>query len=857
MGSRRLRPGNPPARRTLRSSSTLPAVALRRSAPLVRKANMLALAIGCALAGFAGTAVLASSSVLATETLDSTALRDYAIPAGRLSDVLAQFAATAGVPLSFDPQMLAGFRSNGLRGRYTARSGFTQLLAGTGYELVDTGGGRYSLRQIMAGDSGTITLDPVTVEGRAVSPNSTMTPMPEYAGGQIARGGQVGMLGNKDVMDTPFSQTNYTNKTIQNQQARTVQDVLSNDPSILIKQNSATDEDGSITIRGFSNTLSAGAGSLNGLAGMAPLRTPDMDYMERVEVLRGPSALLNGMAASGAGGIGGSYNLVTKQADDEPITALTGRYGSLMQLGAHFDVGRRFGAEKQFGVRVNGAYREGDTAVEPVSAEVGLGAINLDYRGERVRLAADVAHQSNDASPQMVQQLVLSGIGGGVVFVPDAPDAGTSLNPTWSKQPSSLTLGMLRGEVDIADDVTAYAAIGKQKLELSLIGPNQPKLLSTSGTIGWSNVEHTNISSDVLSMQGGLRATAATGPVNHALSLNLSQSEMENGEAQRTTPFTYTTNIYNPVFGPAVSAGDPGDPRKISETRLSSIGIADTLSILDERIQFTAGIRYQEVEADSFNGATGALTSRYESDAWTPALGLVVKPWENVSLYANYIENLERGTIVGSSFANAGEILAPYVSKQYEAGVKIDWGTVTTTLAAFQIAKPNVISIDGTPLPTQALDGEVRSRGIEMNAYGEITPGVRLMGGLTLIDSEQTKTQDGLYDGNREAGVPIIRTVVGGEWDTPFLQGLTLTGRVTYTGNQLVSSNNENLKIPAWEVVDLGARYVIDSPWNDKPITLRFNVDNVFDKDYWSSTNFRYVQLGAPRTFWLSTTVDF
>jgi len=405
-------------------------------------------------------------------------------------------------------------------------------------------------------------------------------------------------------------------------------------------------------------------------------------------------------------------------------------------------------------------------------------------------------------------------------------------------------------------DCQAYGAIGKQKLELTLMGPNQPRLLDTSGTYGWANVEHTNLSWDVLSMQGGLRAKAVTGPVNHVVSLNLSQSTMETGEAQRTTPFTYTTNIYNPVFGAAVFAGDPGDPRKLSETRVFSTGIADTLSILDEQIQFTAGIRYQEVDAKSFNGATGALTSRYESDAWTPALGLVVKPWQNVLLYANYIENLERGTIVGTAFSNAGEILAPYVAKQHEAGVKVDWGTVTTTLAVFQIAKPNLISVAGTPLPTQKLDGEQRNRGIELNAYGELMPGVRLMGGLTYIDGQQTKTQGGLFDGNREAGIPVVRTVVGGEWDTPFLRGLTLTGRFTYTGDQLVSSNN-TLKIPSWTVVDLGARYVVNAGWTNKPITVRFNVDNVFNKDYWSSSNFRYVQLGAPRTFWLSATFGF
>lgn len=207
--------------------------------------------------------------------------------------------------------------------------------------------------------------------------------------------------------------------------------------------------------------------------------------------------------------------------------------------------------------------------------------------------------------------------------------------------------GMVRGEVDITDNVTAYGAIGKQKLDLTLIGPSQPTLRNVDGTFGWNSAEYSNYSYDVLSMQGGLRATASTGPVDHAFSLNLSQSRMENGSAEFSTPYTYTTNLYDPVFGPAPFLTDPGDPKKTSESRVSSIGVADTLSILDERIQFTAGIRYQEVESSNFNTTTGATTSSYDGRAWTPALGLVVKPWDNVSFYANYIENLQRGTIVG------------------------------------------------------------------------------------------------------------------------------------------------------------------------------------------------------------------
>lgn len=122
-----------------------------RPAPAV-KANALLVAAATVLAGLAGTVLPLPNPALAAETRDSMDRKEYAIPAGRLGDVLAQFAATAGAPLSFDPQMLAGRDSQGLRGRHTVREGFALLLAGSGYELAEIGGG-YSLRRAVGAPS--------------------------------------------------------------------------------------------------------------------------------------------------------------------------------------------------------------------------------------------------------------------------------------------------------------------------------------------------------------------------------------------------------------------------------------------------------------------------------------------------------------------------------------------------------------------------------------------------------------------------------------------------------------------------------------------------------------------------------
>ena len=180
---------------------------------------------------------------------------------------------------------------------------------------------------------------------------------PAYAGGQVASGSQVGMLGNRGVMDTPFNQTSYTAQTIQDQQARKLDDVLANDPSIRSSVPRGYGFD-FVTIRGFD--VPSSAYGINGLYGIASAFSfSSLAAVERVEVLKGPGTLLNGMPPGG--GVGGSINLVTKRAGDVPFAQMTNTFASRSQFGTNLDYGRRFGEENEFGVRFNGSYRNGST----------------------------------------------------------------------------------------------------------------------------------------------------------------------------------------------------------------------------------------------------------------------------------------------------------------------------------------------------------------------------------------------------------------------------------------------------------------------------------------------------------------
>lgn len=143
--------------------------------------------------------------------------------------------------------------------------------------------------------------------------------------------------------------------------------------------------------------------------------------------------------------------------------------------------------------------------------------------------------------------------------------------------------------------------------------------------------------------------------------------------------------------------------------------------------------------------------------------------------------------------------------------------------------------------------------------FGEPLKGFRLLGGVMYIDSELSNTVSGTYDGNRAPATPEYNVNLGAEWDVPTVQGLTLTGRGTYSSSQYLDQANSK-EIDAWESIDVGARYAFK--FDDKAVTLRANVENVLNKRYWSSAGASDdsepgLTLSTPRTYLLSATVGF
>lgn len=685
-------------------------------------------------------------------------------------------------------------------------------------------------------NGGAVTLPAVIVKGQAT--------MPTYSGGQVRTRGRLGFLGDKDFMETPFSTITYTDKFIADQQAQDIQTAISKTDPTVFTSGIAGEALESYSIRGLASDV--GDVTVNGLAGMAGYWRTSPEMFERVEVLKGPSALLNGMPPKGSAG--GTVNLVTKRAGDEPLTRLTGTYMSDSQFGGHLDLGRRFGEKKQFGIRFNGAYRDGQTVLKNQEKKVSQAALGLDWRGDRARVSADL-YQSKERGDGLTRGLTLAP----GLPVPKPPKAGVSWNPPWSFFDLTEKGAMLRSEYDLTDQWVAYASAGISKSEIDTI-MGVPQVFNQAGDF---RINYSGVSDRMerKSAEVGLKGKVRTGSIGHQFALNATyynEDYLLRG-FRNVLPQNWVTNIYSPVWGPEVAR--PGNiPALIrTDTRLTSVGLADTLSFAQERLQLMLGLRHQQVINESFNGATGArMGRRYDQSATTPAAAILFKATDHVSVYANYIEGLSQGAMAPNTAANAGEVFAPFKTKQKEVGVKFDLGEFVHTVSLYEIKRPS--SYTDTVSNVFSFGGEQRNRGVEWGFFGSPTTGLRLMGGVAYSDTVVTKAAISANIGKQATGLPKWQAKLGVEWDAPALQGLTLTANATAASKQYLNADN-SLSVPGRAVFDVGARYA--TKVSGRSFTLRAAVTNVTNKAYWAKPHYTSLALGAPRTFQLSATMDF
>lgn len=665
-----------------------------------------------------------------------------------------------------------------------------------------------------------------------------------YADGKLAKDANLGALGNKSVIDTPFSLTTYTAKTMIDSQAATVSEVLKNDPSIRETTNSGHLNE-NVQIRGF--FVGFEDYNINGLYGMAPTGRIPTDIIDSVTVLKGPNALVAGMAP--AGGVGGVVMAQTKRAKQD-LTRVSASYEDDGYYKSGFDVARRLGDNNEFGVRVSSSYGQGEHIVEGMDDTNATGVVALDYTTDKLKLNFDayaVRDKRDNGSPVMVSM-------GTIKQVIAAPSGDSNFFPNIHGEQNSQYVGA-SGEYKFSPDLKVFGGAGYTEKEYSghIFGTRMIVQNATTGAAS-SQYYRVGYQEHAVAANLGLEGKFDTGAIQHTLGLRADYLTRNYWQHSAATSNAFDTNLYNPIVD-ASEQMPTSYPTIVpyADNRYISYTLTDQMSMLDDKLQVILGARYQDIDTKNLYKKT-----KYSSDKLSPSLGVVVKPFgEDLSFYASYVEGLSEGVTVSDitypTATNQGTTFAPYQTKQYELGTKYQIGSWLNTLALYQIEKPEVYQ--DTISKAVKDDAETRSRGIELSTAGQLTEDLSLMANLAYIDAEYVKSGTASQVGNTVIGTPDFTAGLGLDYKIPVVEGLSVNGRASYISEQYLDTTNK-LELPDYTILDLGAKYA--TKIGGVNTTFRANVNNLTDEKYWSGVfGSNYAILGAGRTYKLGVTFDF
>ncbi|OJY64436.1 MAG: TonB-dependent receptor [Sphingobium sp. 66-54] len=622
---------------------------------------------------------------------------------------------------------------------------------------------------------------------------------------------EVGPLGDRSLLDTPYSISVVPVNLAENQQLQNVRELFRYIPSVQGEN-----------IRPQSRGLQAGVVQNTRIDGLNIAATTDyaIEQFERIEVLNGLAGALYGPASPA-----GTFNYVFKRPTERALTALKFGYTSEGNILAHADVSRRVGPDGLFGARINLLSQNGESYAEASNMRRRLASASFDLRpAEGTRLEVNSSYYRYTATGFPGTFALASG----VTYpdpTPDPKQAG--LGYRWAGDDNTIFLASGRLFQTIGSDWQLNAGLLYMSNDRASTVPTLT-LTDNAGAYRATTVTTTFALDRVLSNHATLRGKLVTGGVSHDLFVGTTGFLWK-----RYTPFNTgaitlgTGNLANPAIFAQPALPDFKFRFHAQTTQQQAITFGDTLGI-GEHVSVLLAASQSWIEARNIN-RTGTVTSRYKDNGFSPTASLMVKPRGNMTAYVTYASSLQQGDAAPSTAANAGEALAPYRSEQWEVGYKLDLGKVQLALAGFQIERPYAFVGTDNVFREQ---GRQRNRGIELTANGRLTQHLNIFAGLSLLDPKLFDTGSALTDGKRILGLSKLAFNLLAEYRLPMLPELTVSADVAHVSERPGNNANTNM-VDGYTTVDLGLRYQMDL--NGQALAFRLAVDNLFDERYWAN----------------------
>ncbi|ENC9770471.1 TPA: TonB-dependent receptor [Citrobacter koseri] len=634
----------------------------------------------------------------------------------------------------------------------------------------------------------------------------------------------VGPLGNKAWVDTPYSTTTVTKEMIENQQAQSVSELLKYSPSTQMQARGGMDV-GRPQSRGMQGSVVANS-RLDGLNIVSTTAFP-VEMLERLDVLNSLTGALYGPASPA-----GQFNFVAKRPTEETLRKVTLGYQSRSAFTGHVDLGGHIDDDNRFGYRVNVLNQEGEGNLDDSTLRRKLLSVALDWNIQPgTQLQLDASHY----------EFIQKGYPGSFSYgpnikLPSAPDPKDK-NLALSTAGNDLTTDTVSTRLIhyLNDDWSVTAGVGWQQADRAMRNVSS-KIINNQGDISRSLKDSTAAGRfRVLSNTATLNGHVDTGSVGHDIALSTTGYVWSLYSAKGTGPsYSWdTTNMYHP--SEMYEKGDGkiitgGDRYKSSVNTQQSITLGDTVTFTPK---WSAMFYLSQswIQSQNYN-KSGHKTGQIDENGLSPNAALMYKITPNVMAYVSYAESLEQGGTAptNSDVKNAGQTLDPYRSKQYEMGLKADVSGMNLGAALFRLERPFAYVDPGDNVYKE--QGNQVNNGLELTASGNVWQGLNIYSGVTLLDPKLKDTVSDTTSDKRVVGVPKVQANMLAEYSLPSMPEWVYSANVHYTGKRAANDTN-TAWASSYTTWDLGTRYT--TKISSVPTTFRVVVNNVFDKHYWAS----------------------
>ncbi|MFJ2367541.1 TonB-dependent siderophore receptor [Pseudomonas sp. NPDC087697] len=791
---------------------------MSRSLDTLLRPSLLAVAIVL-------SAPLTSTALIAAEQASN--VRAYNLPAAPLANILNQIASQAGLALSLNPSLAAGKTSAPVKGQFDAATALREALRGTGLQLEQSSAGTFSLVAI---PDGMVALPETSIIGQE-NTESAWGPVDGYVTTRTAAGTKT----DTAIVEAPRSMSVITRAQMEDRGVQNLDDAVRYMPGVIASSYGSDSRADWLRVRGFEPTQ-----FLDGLPlprGSYANPKAETWNLDRITLLRGPASSVYGQTPPG-----GMLDMVSRRPEAFASHEARAEVGSNNRKQISFDSTGKIDDEGRFLYRVDGVIRDSGLPVDHID-------------DKRYNIAPSLTWNiDDDTDLTLLSQFTRDDTGVSGQFL---PLQGTKLDSPAGKISHHKNLG--DPDSDYYD--RTYYALGyafdhrlndvwqfKQNLRYTKSELAFQQAYASFGDVVAADgalkrlVDRVNEDISQIAVDNNFQADFQTGALSHTVLLGL--------DHQRTdTHYKWLegnapdSNVIRPIYGQDFSSVKFNTFYNYNQ-KTNQTGLYAQDQIALDKWRLTLGGREDWIHTGTtfFNQADATNTQRDKAFSGNAGLSYVFD--SGIAPYISYTESFQPSA--GAS-ASSTESFKPTKGKQTEVGVKYQppGSRTLLTAAAFDLRQENV-SVSQNNVTSQI--GELKVRGIELEATSEVTDNLKLVGSYTYTDTEILKGDD---KGNRMKLVPRNQASLWSDytWRAGVLDGFGMGVGVRYVGDTYGNTaNTANGHVGSYTVYDAAVHYDLSrvSPAL-AGVSVEVTARNLFNKDYLSTCDGTWCYYGDER----------